>query len=1004
MSKTATENYPSKFILGLDLGPNSIGWAIIRTDTPDEQSPMGIVRTGVRIFQEAVDAKTRTPKNQARRDARGARRLLARYRMRRDLLVKICVSAALLPADEAKRNELLKDLNNYDPYDLRKKGLDNELTPYEFGRVLYHLNQRRGFKSNRKGKKDAESGEIKESIKNLKAAFESKGLRTLGEYLATVDHRRNRFPHHDRYTERSMYEHEFNLLWRKQAECNPGQYTPALRAAIFKAIFFQRPLKIQKHLVGLCTLESTRKRAAWAREATQRFRYLQDVNNLQLRDPITRSFRPLLADERAKLIAALESNDISWDKARKLLGLHAGEKFNLEESKSKGLRGNRTAKALTKAIGNRWGQFTDEQKYNLLTDLLTIGDSDALQRRLSSHWHFEQLEVDALMTAELEQGYARLSEKAIKKLLPFLTTGQRYDEAVLQAGYNFSAKQATENLVTVLPPPSQLRNPVVQRALFEVRRVVNAITKKYGKPMSIRVEMARDLKMGPRQLAEHNSEQRQREKENDIGLSILRQEFNFPNPSRADLEKYKLWNEMGKICPYSGRTISADMLFSPEVEVEHIIPFSRCLDDSFMNKTVSLTAMNRQKGDLTPHEMFVSRPAEYLQLLKRIEDLPPAKRARFEQQSIAIDDFIARQLNDTRYICTEVKKYLEVLAVPVQVTRGQLTAMLRRAWGLNDLLGSAPDGKSKVRDDHRHHAVDATVIALTTPKMLRVVATCTSRFDGGASRLRLTLPEPWAGFRQSVQKSIKEIIVSHAATRKLTDALHEATAYGPTTESNCFVTTKTLGPNITANQIDSIRDPVIKSLVKARFESANHKSKIAFGDPLTPVLHKDGKTPIRKVRILTTMSRDGLLAVKDNTGKPYKFFPLGNNHHAMIIKTKSGKYEAQFVTMIEAARRARQMKQKIAPTPEGIEPGNAFTLCRNDIVYYHSENQETRLYRVQKMSKGTNTFEITLRDIYAASTQSGDKTQEIRLTSAKYLSRLKKVSIDILGASSVNND
>jgi hypothetical protein len=255
-----------------------------------------------------------------------------------------------------------------------------------------------------------------------------------------------------------------------------------------------------------------------------------------------------------------------------------------------------------------------------------------------------------------------------------------------------------------------------------------------------------------------------------------------------------------------------------------------------------------------------------------------------------------------------------------------------------------------------------------------------------------------------VQKSIKEIIVSHAATRKLTDALHEATAYGPTTESNCFVTTKTLGPNITANQIDSIRDPVIKSLVKARFESANHKSKIAFGDPLTPVLHKDGKTPIRKVRILTTMSRDGLLAVKDNTGKPYKFFPLGNNHHAMIIKTKSGKYEAQFVTMIEAARRARQMKQKIAPTPEGIEPGNAFTLCRNDIVYYHSENQETRLYRVQKMSKGTNTFEITLRDIYAASTQSGDKTQEIRLTSAKYLSRLKKVSIDILGASSVNND
>jgi CRISPR-associated endonuclease Csn1 len=165
------------FTLGLDIGTNSIGWAVTRRD--DAQQPLELIGCGVRIFQESVDAEKRIPKNRERRDARSARRLVNRRKMRRNKILNLLLQNKLLPEDAVERVKLFADNQLYDPYELRKRALDNKLGPYEFGRVLYHLSHRRGFQSNRKAS-SKEDGDVKKDITSLRQKMIDSKSRTLG--------------------------------------------------------------------------------------------------------------------------------------------------------------------------------------------------------------------------------------------------------------------------------------------------------------------------------------------------------------------------------------------------------------------------------------------------------------------------------------------------------------------------------------------------------------------------------------------------------------------------------------------------------------------------------------------------------------------------------------------------------------------------------------------------------------------------------------------------------
>ena len=283
--------------LGLDLGTNSAGWALVEqtTDGDGPPKPTRLVDAGVRIFPEGIEAKSNESRNVARRAARGMRRQHDRRNRRRDTLRHRLQRAGLLPREKTELAAVL----SANPYALRARGLDEKLAPFELGRAIYHLGNRRGFKSNRKterkaDKKDKET--VQTGIRDLQKKIEEAKARTLGEYLSRIDPFKERI--RCRYTSRAMYEHEFDAIWDAQRPNYPAILTDDLRRQIHETIFNQRPLKVQKNLVGRCELEPTRKRAPKGLWYAQQFRLLQDVSHLEFPDANTGEIRKLSEGER----------------------------------------------------------------------------------------------------------------------------------------------------------------------------------------------------------------------------------------------------------------------------------------------------------------------------------------------------------------------------------------------------------------------------------------------------------------------------------------------------------------------------------------------------------------------------------------------------------------------------------------------------------------------------------------------------------------------------------
>ncbi len=978
------------YTLGLDMGTNSIGWAVVGHD--DNLQPSGLIACGTRIFQEAVDAKSRIPKNQARRAARSARRLVARRKMRLNSVFNILLKTGLLPNNTDEREKIFTDNKSFDPYQLRKKALDNKLTPYEFGRVLYHLAHRRGFQSNRKvSSKD--DGEVRISIISLHQEIKNANCRSLGEYLANQPTKRNR------YTDRSMYQEEFELVWQEQQKHYPDLLNQALKVSIHRVIFFQRPLKIQKYLVGKCTFEPSKKRAHRALLEVQRFRILQDLNNLAIKNPISREYRTLADSERKKLLELLErQKTLSWNKARTELELHEGEIFNLEEGKKKELIGSRTAFALRSILKKQWDEMEQARQNDLITDMLTIDNERGFLNRMKSHWGFDSETAEKLAKTELEPGYARLSLKAIRKIIPYLEQGMTYDKACNAVGYNDSMRNQ-QTAVEKLGVPPYIRNPVVQKALYETRKAINAIIHEYGKLAIIRIEMARDMKLTRRQREEWQKKQKENEKTNDKARDILQNEFRIQNPTRADIQKYNMWIECNMTCPYTGTVISREMLFSPKMDVEHILPYSRSLDDSYMNKTLCMAAENRTiKHNKMPYEAYYADEVKYQSILQRIKTLPWPKRRRFEQKEIDTDKFVERQLNDTRYICVEVKKYLQQIGVSVEISKGEATAALRHRWNLNRILSE--DGSlEKNRADHRHHAIDAIVIALTSRSLFQRLSRLSAQSGVALSESGFHLEKPWSSFYEDVDDKVRNIIVSHATSHKIRGALHEETAYGYSSHDRCFVYRKPLS-SLTETEIEKIRDNKVKQLVQKRIVQFDGNLKKALADANNPLLHVDGKTPIKNIRLVANLNQNTVRGIKSREGKTYKFFKYGNNHHVEIIgNINSGERKGVFVTAIEAAKRARIDKTSIVQHNHGSEWRLVTSLCINDMVEIVENNGEKKHYRVQKMSDPS----IILRYHTSTSTSDRDNPPEILRCNANTL-KGKKVSADCLGNITPCND
>lgn len=991
------------YSLGIDLGTTSIGWAAIADEpVPGEENLIA----GVRIFPEGVDRDTKgleKSKMAQRREKRQTRHQLARRRGRKARL-RICLrGAGLLPPEGPEFDALIA----VSPYAIRRRGLDEALTLHELGRALLHLNQRRGFRSSRKRTDKAESKIVGKAVSELRAKIKAAGARTVGEYLAGLEKTRrlrNRGDH-EHHAGRDMVREEFEALWAAQVAHHPGVLTAERRDAVAAILFHQRPLKVNPNKIGKCELlpgdgpEGRRApRGSWL---AQEVRILQDVNNMFLL-LASGERRGLSTGERKKVLDLLsKSRDVPMAKIREALGLGDGDRINLERQKRTRLLGNGAEAALRKIFKKEFEARPDFYRHEVWESL--VSDEDEEFEEKARAWGLTEDQIEALWKADPPEGHARLCREAMRRLLPHLRDGKTYSEAVEAAGLT----RGEEPAVDLLPPaPMDIANPIVRQALVEVRRVVNLLIRERGKPSRIVVEMARETKGSSHERNELLWENRKREREREEIRQRIQTEFGVKGTGGTVL-RYRLWEEQQKhmmgACPYCGRRIdeTALMAGNPDFHIDHILPYSRSLDDSFNNKIVCHTACNHQKGNRLPLEAWGDQPERWAQIEQTIAGLRHGnypKWARFSRRELDTGKVIERQLNDTRYICRVARGYLQSLFPPgqrhlVQVTRGQVTSELRYRWGLNTIL-SADGSDEKNRADNRHHAVDAVVIALTTAKHIHNLA----RREDFRSRGE-DFPSPWEGFtkeafREEVERVIQGIKVSWKPLRHVRGELHEETNYGKVEDKpNVYVRRKPLDGTFSRAAAEGIRDATIRALVLARLDEHGGDPKKAFAEPLYLKNRRGPPVPIRSVRVLVTMET-AVPICRDGEDAPYRWVKPGSNHHIAIFEHAGGKRSGMVVSMMEAAARGRAHRAVIDKRhPSDDSARFLFSLSLNDTVRLDGTAGPDGLYRVQEISVLPR---VVLRPATLAVFGRQDREPLIYRRSPSTLN-CRKVTIDALG-------
>jgi CRISPR-associated endonuclease Csn1 len=420
-----------------------------------------------------------------------------------------------------------------------------------------------------------------------------------------------------------------------------------------------------------------------------------------------------------------------------------------------------------------------------------------------------------------------------------------------------------------------------------------------------------------------------------------------------------------------------------------------------------------RKHNKTPKEAY--QGDEYLHILNRIKNFPDEKKRRFYQD--IPDDFADRQIRDTSYIAREVVRILKTLSVPVEPTRGPITAELRYRWGLNSILNPKGEG-FKSRLDHRHHAIDAIVIALTTRSHVKNLS---SIYDFIGKRPQLPCPmEPYSleAFHNIVQSVVDKINVSWRPERKVSGQITEETNYGILRDGT-FVHRVPL-QRITENKIEHICDKRIRKLVEERIATSGLKPKQAFDPEKNPLYLTSRKSPdgegpiIKSVRIWEKASN--LIPLKDREGKIYRYVAPGENHHISIFEWEANgvkKRDAIVVSRFEVLQRVQRNKkhreegEPLEPVITRVHPDHPeaqflFYLCKKDMFLLKEETDDGQkreiLCRVQKFDVNNN---ITLFDSRFAGKVSGDE-EEVNIFENRYIKNPNtlhgcKVNVDPLG-------
>ncbi|MFA6860236.1 MAG: type II CRISPR RNA-guided endonuclease Cas9 [Clostridia bacterium] len=738
--------------------------------------------------------------------------------------------------------------------------------------------------------------------------------------------------------------------------------------------------------VGKCTFEEGEKRASKGSRTFEIFQCLQNFNNCKITSLIDGD-RFLTKEEKDKIYEKfLSTSKLTFKQVRKLIDLKDYQRFNLVsyDSKRKSNIKNNVEQKETKekdpedkvfvskeksalvekslSLNSKFNELNNDEKISCIDDcaqMVTIAKSDAnrmnfvLTNSSFEKWQFLRDEAEKFKLIDekelseeekialypkcfselLEVDFSKvcnLSTKAMKKMIPFLKEGQKYDKAATSAGYKFneqeqnlqdkiSAKEIFEDI-------DSITSPVAKRAVSQTIKVVNALVNKYGTPDSIFVELAREVSKTFDERRKITQSQNENMISNEKIYTQLKS-FGLTNPKGQDIQKLKLYYSQGGKCAYSQKSLlevfgnMASILSNNNTQIDHIIPYSKCYDDSMSNKVLVCADENQNKGQRTPFEYFGQDQERWEKFEMFVESqFGKSKKARnllkMGVSDEEAEELNSRALNDTKFATSFVQNMLKnnlkfadskFSKVPVRAVNGSITSFLRKIWGLS---------KDRVEND-KHHAQDAIVIATATNNVLQKVTKYLQfrsnkkieKHDGMLVDLQTgeiipLIPEPytgfvseikailssnpqlyakdlqWAGYDNEEISKIKPIFVSRMPTRKIKGPIHDSTIRSvalnqKTNKGLTIVLTKTPIQNLKLDENGDIKDypqkfiesdKLLYEKLVARLKLFKGDGKLAFKEPLFKPNPKGGNSPVVKTVKLQKAIND-FVEIKTGEGK-----------------------------------------------------------------------------------------------------------------------------------------
>lgn len=823
-----------KLVFGFDLGIASLGFAAVDLERHE------LIHMASHLFPVPQEPKTKASLAAKRRGYRSNRRNLERDKTRRNRCRRLLIDAGLVP-DGVDPKWFETRQGDADVVVLRHRALIERITDRELARVLLYLCKHRQYIDQGKGSAEgSEDGKVLKALAGNRALMEQGDAETFGEVLYrrhdAGERTRNVAGDYELTIPHEMIRHEASLIIDRQIGFGNGKLDDSFKASYLSIVSslkstYERDLRIYGN-VGTCTYHKDKVRAAKAtltseieecREKLAHVRIVGEGGTFPLPGAVRRAavasvFDPMGKKGQTSLTYAMLRklmNNLGADGAESMRETDHFKGLNDEKGERAVLFSAKRFAVIKASLGEDLGLLeslmADSSLYDDIAEALTFASSrESYERRLSDLGVDDRLEPAALDAVRglpygsaVFNGYGNRSRDALEILSGCLLEDgiDSLHQAEEAGGLLQKRVEDRRGKASLLPPyktyDPTCTNPVVLRAAARFRAAFNEAVRAYGIPDAVRIELGRDLKCSTAEKAKISKGQKRNKDENDKARAVVAEILGVEQEEVVgrQIAIFRFYESQ------SGRDIYVDepidlerALKEPKyVEIDHILPFSRSCDDSKSNKVLCLSKSNQDKAGKTPFEWIAGSDESdprWIAFCNRVEAVRKSigggkarKLTKVNFDDAAESGFIDRNLNDTRYLSCAIKNWVETsIAFPtpnnqhVFAVSGGATSILRRQWGLNFGTGGEKD-----RDDDRHHAVDAAVIAMCDPVLVKKCAKHGERrrFLSRDERDRLMGESmPWSTFADEVRARREFVIPTRSTSHTLRGCATDDTVYG----------------------------------------------------------------------------------------------------------------------------------------------------------------------------------------------------------------------------------